>query len=138
MYKGHCPWMVCVLTDRQYKVNISSTLSHPYKLVTGVHQGSVLESLLNIYIWSLFSIIDKYPHITYHAYMLMTSKYKKNPHPNWKLLIHPLILLLLIINLLICHSFRMILSASSLIYQNIQYKEYYHLEHYHGSPLLPE
>ena len=57
------------LTDRQYKVNINSTLSHPQKLVTGVPRGYVLGPLLiNIYIQPLFSIFTKYRHITYHSY----------------------------------------------------------------------
>ncbi len=67
-YTAH-EWFVSYLTDRQYKVNINSTLSHPHKLVTGVPQSSVLGPLLfNIYIQPLFSIFDKYSHITYHSY----------------------------------------------------------------------
>ena len=38
-------WFVSYLTDRQYKVNINSTISHSHKLVTGLPQGSILGPL---------------------------------------------------------------------------------------------
>ena len=62
-------WLISYLTDHFYQISINSLISKPRKITHGVPQGSVIGPiLLNIYLFYLFKIIDKYPTIDYHSY----------------------------------------------------------------------
>ena len=57
------------LSDRSSSVKIYNSFSSPSPMKYGVPQGSVLgHSLFSIYLYTLPSIISKYPNIYYHLY----------------------------------------------------------------------